>query len=253
VTEKGGEPVKLTLNQTCRIAIAFAVVLLGFEWNAASPVRAEQVYYYKGADGVFRFTRERLPGAKPFHVEEDDRPRASRKARSKRVERSTVATPRAVAQPRAVASHAVYDHIIVDYAERYGVDAALVKAIIHAESDFRPKARSRVGARGLMQLMPETARMYGVSGGRLYEPRTNIHAGVRHLRSLLRTFEGNVRLSVAAYNAGEGAVKRHRGLPPYRETRGYVRKVLRFYARYSEEVMVALATASEEGATIQEG
>lgn len=242
---------KLTLNQANRIAIAVVVAILGFELLAASPVRAEQVYYYKGADGVFRFTRTPVPGAKPFRVEEDEPARPSRKASPKRVERSTVASP------RAGASHAAYDHIIVDYADRYGVDAALVKAIIHAESDFRPKARSRVGARGLMQLMPTTARMYGVSSGRLYEPRSNIHAGVRHLRNLLRTFKGNVRLSVAAYNAGEGAVKRHRGLPPYRETRGYVRKVLRFYARYSAEVMVALAAASDDDASgsprIEEG
>jgi soluble lytic murein transglycosylase-like protein len=246
VTEKGGEPVKLTLNQANRIAIALVVALLGFEWIAASPARAEQVYYYKGADGVFRFTRTRVPGAKPFRIEEDAPAAPSRKA-TKPIGRSTVVTP------RPVPAHAAYDHIIVDYAERYGVDAALVKAIIHAESDFRPKARSRVGARGLMQLMPTTARMYGVSSGRLYEPRSNIHAGVRHLRSLLRTFKGNVRLSVAAYNAGEGAVKRHRGLPPYRETRGYVRKVLRFYARYSSDVMIALAAASGDGAAGSDG
>jgi soluble lytic murein transglycosylase-like protein len=125
-----------------------------------------------------------------------------------------------VVTPRPVPAHAAYDHIIVDYAERYGVDAALVKAIIHAESDFRPKARSRVGARGLMQLMPTTARMYGVSSGRLYEPRSNIHAGVRHLRSLLRTFKGNV---------------------------------LRFYARYSSDVMIALAAASGDGAAGSDG
>ena len=238
---------KLTLNQANRIAIAVVVALLGFQWIAASPLRAEQVYYYKGADGVFRFTRTPVPGAKPFRVEEDAPAGPSRRV-TKRVGRVI---------PRAVPAHAAYDHIIVDYAERYGVDAALVKAIIHAESHFRPKARSRVGARGLMQLMPTTARMYGVSSGRLYEPRSNIRAGVRHLRSLLRTFKGNVRLSVAAYNAGEGAVRRHRGLPPYRETRGYVRKVLRFYARYSAEVMVALATVSDRDASgiseIEEG
>lgn len=236
------EPVNLTLNQAKRIAITAAIVLLGLGFIAASPVRAEQVYYYKGADGVFRFTKTPMPGVKPFRVEHAEKKTASRKVSSKRVERSTVATS------RTAASNSHYDHIILDYAERYAVDAALVKAIIHAESDFRPEARSRVGARGLMQLMPTTAQMYGVSSRRLFEPRSNIHAGVRHLRSLLRTFEGSVRLAVAAYNAGEGAVKRHRGLPPFRETRNYVSKVLRFYARYSAEVKVALTTASDEGA-----
>lgn len=230
----------LTLNLVKRIAIT-AAVLLGLGFIAASPVHAEQVYYYKAADGVFRFTKTPIPGAKPFHAETAEKKTASRKVSIKRVERSPVA------KPGAVASNNHYDHIIIDYAERYAVDAALVKAIIHAESGFRPEARSRVGARGLMQLMPTTARMYGVSSGRLYEPRSNIRAGVRHLRSLLRTFEGSVRLAVAAYNAGEGAVKRHRGLPPFRETRNYVSKVLRFYARYSAEVKVALTTVSDAG------
>lgn len=233
---------KLALNQAKRIALILAIALAGFGMAAPSAARAEQVYYYKDAKGVFQFTRTPVPGAKPFH------PQRFGKKAAPRETRSDTATRRAPARPRRGASNAAYDHIIFEYAERYEVDAALVKAIIHAESSFRPKARSRVGARGLMQLMPSTAGMYGVASRHLYDPRSNIHAGVRHLRRLLRTFGGDTRLAVAAYNAGAGAVKRHRGLPPYRETRNYVRKVLRFHARYASEVVISLRGASDESA-----
>ena len=122
-----------------------------------------------------------------------------------------------------------YDQLILEYSNRYGVEPELVKAVIHAESNFNRQAVSRRGARGLMQLMPRTARSYGAR--RLDDPRENIHAGVRHLKVLLDRFK-SVRLAVAAYNAGATAVRRHRGLPPYGETRRYVAKVLRFRAHY---------------------
>ena len=116
------------------------------------------------------------------------------------------------------------DAIITKAAKAHDVDPNLVRAVIKVESAYRPTARSHKGAMGLMQLMPATAREYGVQNA--YDPEENINAGVKHLRSLLDRFE--LRLAVAAYNAGAGAVQRYSGIPPYRETRDYVRKVLAF-------------------------
>jgi soluble lytic murein transglycosylase len=126
-----------------------------------------------------------------------------------------------------------YDPIIRDAARRYRVDHALVKAVIRAESDFVPYAKSPAGALGLMQLMPATARQYNV--WRVLEPRENIEAGTKHLRGLLDLYDGNVRLALAAYNAGSEAVSRHRGVPPYRETVDYLDRVLRVHAQDTRE------------------
>ncbi|NLB97213.1 MAG: lytic transglycosylase domain-containing protein [Armatimonadetes bacterium] len=115
--------------------------------------------------------------------------------------------------------------IIEAAAKEFGVDPALVRAVVRAESGFNPRALSRVGAMGLMQLMPATARALGVTNA--WDPVQNIRAGTRFLRSLLDQFK-NERLAIAAYNAGPGAVKRHGGIPPYRETQDYVKKVLSF-------------------------
>jgi hypothetical protein len=117
------------------------------------------------------------------------------------------------------------DSVIRAVAARYGVSEGLVAAIIEAESEFNPRAVSRTGARGLMQLMPKTATILGV--GDPFDPRENIEGGVRHLRSLMDRFEGNLPLVLAAYNAGHRAVIRHGGVPPYRETRRYVNRILR--------------------------
>jgi soluble lytic murein transglycosylase-like protein len=108
---------------------------------------------------------------------------------------------------------------------RYGVPADLVAAVIEAESDNNPRAVSRRGARGLMQLMPKTARTLGVHDP--FDPRANVDAGVRHLRAMMDRFGNNLPLVLAAYNAGEVAVIKHRGVPPYRETRAYVKRILK--------------------------
>ena len=121
-------------------------------------------------------------------------------------------------------SHSQYATEIREISARHGVDAALVESVIRAESAFNPTAVSRTGARGLMQLMPKTALMLGVRDS--FNPRENIDGGVRHLRYLLDRYPGNVTLAVAAYNAGEGAVDNHRGVPPYAETQQYVLRVL---------------------------
>jgi soluble lytic murein transglycosylase len=132
--------------------------------------------------------------------------------------------------PAAVAVSGDYDEVIRSASDRHSIDADLVRAVIKAESDFNSQARSSKGAMGLMQLMPDTARLYNVLNA--YDPVDNIEGGVRHLRMLLERYQGDLRLSLAAYNAGSGAVERFGGIPPYIETREYVRRVLRFYEAF---------------------
>lgn len=110
------------------------------------------------------------------------------------------------------------------YARLNGLDPRLVRAVIQQESGGNPRAVSTAGAQGLMQLMPETAALYGVRDS--FDPEQNIAAGTRHLAGLLREFHGDLPLALAAYNAGVGAVRRHGGIPPYTETRQYVQRIL---------------------------
>ncbi len=123
-----------------------------------------------------------------------------------------------------------YDSLISEFSRKYQVDFALIKAIMRAESGFNPFAVSRKGAKGLMQLMPETAQRVNVSN--IFNPRENIEGGVRHFKYLLSLFDNDLRLSLAAYNAGENVVAELRSIPPYRETLDYVKKVLSFYQSY---------------------
>lgn len=115
-------------------------------------------------------------------------------------------------------------------AREFGVEEAVIRAIMHAESAFNPNALSRVGAQGLMQLMPATARRFGVSNA--FDPQQNIRGGVEYLAWLLKRFNGNLTLAAAGYNAGEGAVDRYKGVPPYTETRRYVERVAVLADRY---------------------
>jgi soluble lytic murein transglycosylase-like protein len=123
-----------------------------------------------------------------------------------------------------------YDEPIRQAAALYQIPEELVRAVIKVESDYDPRALSRANAHGLMQLIPETAERMMVSD--IFDPRQNIFGGVRYLRVLANLFNGDLELTVAAYNAGENAVIRHGGIPPYEETQHYVSKVLSFYRHY---------------------
>jgi Soluble lytic murein transglycosylase and related regulatory proteins (some contain LysM/invasin domains) len=120
-----------------------------------------------------------------------------------------------------------YDSYIDRYAAQYHVDPVLVRAVIQVESDFNPHCVSNKGARGLMQLMPETAREYGVRN--VFEPEDNIRGGVHNLADLLGRYRGDLRRTLAAYNAGGGAVAKYSGIPPYEETMTYVKRALTVY------------------------
>ena len=121
------------------------------------------------------------------------------------------------------------EKLVREAAERHHVDPALVRAVIETESNWNPSARSRKGAMGLMQLIPTTAQRFGVNDA--FNPKQNVDAGVRYLKTLLERYNGNLDLALAAYNAGEGAVDRAHGIPAYRETRSYVQKVQNAYFR----------------------
>lgn len=196
-------------------------IWLGLGFFMAFAANAD-VYALKNDKGVTHFTNAPSHGDKRYqrvlHI-----PKVV--STGKFVARKTN-EPVWVVAPRSDA----YGEDIARVAEAYRVDEALIKAVIQAESGFRPAAVSHKGAMGLMQLMPATARRYGVEDP--YDPAQNIHGGTRYLRDLLDLFNNNPELAVAAFNAGENAVIRHgHKIPPYRETLAYVPKVMAIYEK----------------------
>jgi soluble lytic murein transglycosylase-like protein len=154
--------------------------------------------------------------------------RAAEHGRAGAYQRVALASaPSAPARRLAPMDPGAYRREIAEAAARYAVPERLIWAVIRVESGFDPRAVSRRGARGLMQLMPQTAAVLGVRDP--FDPRQNIDGGTRHLRAMMIRFRYDLRLALAAYNAGERPVARHRGVPPYPETQDYVTQVLRFY------------------------
>ena len=140
-----------------------------------------------------------------------------------------------------------FDQLIRQAAQQHGISEGLIKAVMHTESGFNINARSPVGAQGLMQLMPATARRFNVSNA--YDPQQNIFGGARYLSWLLKRFNGNTQLAIAAYNAGEGNIDKYGGIPPFRETQDYVRRVTsRFQNLYSSGLS---STSSSNNANTQ--
>jgi soluble lytic murein transglycosylase-like protein len=137
---------------------------------------------------------------------------------------------REIRNPALPKNDLTYEQLINYTAKKYGLDPALIKAVIKAESNFDPKGTSHKGACGLMQLMPETAEMLGVEN--IYEPGENIDAGARYLKCLIDSFNGDVEKALAAYNAGPGTIRRYDSIPPYKETKTYINKVYDNYQDY---------------------
>lgn len=197
-----------------RLTISFLLVYV------VSASAHAAVYVYQAKDGSWMFS---------------DQPLKSRQY--KLVRKASQARGAAVPTRQSKADFrgdpAAYDRLIRRMARAYNVDPALIKAVMHAESAFNPYATSHKGASGLMQLMPATAARYGVHD--IYDPVQNVRAAVQYLKDLMARFGNKISLAVAAYNAGENAVEQHKGVPPYKETRTYVRRVMHFKRRYSRK------------------
>lgn len=210
-------------------ALALAAALLG-----AVPARAGggSIYRYVEKDGTVVYTNVPPGGArKAQKVQGDFRP-----------------PPRADAPVvRARRTPAAYDAHVQAAADRYKVPAALVRAVMQAESAFDPRALSHKGACGLMQLMPETAREMYVKD--IFDPRENIEGGTRYLRHLANLYQGDMVKMIAAYNAGPEAVKRYDGVPNYAETKAYVAKVLKLYFENKERERTAGTAVAREATT----
>ena len=165
-----------------------------------------------------------------------DRPKHNRTYKLVKRSQNVVGVGKSVTNQVAIepaANANKFDDLINTVSKKHNMDPALIKAVVHTESYFNPNATSRVGASGLMQLMPRTAEIYGVFD--LYSPMKNLDAGVRHLRYLLRRYKNRLSIALAAYNAGESAVKYYNGIPPYRETRRYIKKVIHYQSYYKEQ------------------
>ncbi len=176
---------------------------------AVSSVHAD-IYMYIDANGVMHFTNAPTSNEHDYKVYLKERASVSGNFHST----------------------SKYDHFISDAAEQTGVDFPLLKAMIKAESDFNPRAVSRKGAMGLMQIMPENFKMLDLNNP--LDPWENIKAGARYFQQLYKRFNGQLALSLAAYNAGPTAVDHYKSIPPYQETEEYVRRVLRYYRTFKQ-------------------
>lgn len=189
--------------------ITFAVVLV-------APGALADIYTYTDKDGVIHFSSKQQPGSSLYL-----------KAPQRRAKQGVMAV---MPSDTSLDRFTRYDTEIFQAATLYQIPVELVRAIIKVESDYDPRAVSPAGARGLMQMIPATAERMMVRD--VFDPRENIFGGVRYLRVLANMFNGDLQLTIAGYNAGEGAVTRYGGIPPYEETQQYVVKVLAYYHRY---------------------
>jgi soluble lytic murein transglycosylase-like protein len=206
----------LVMKMSMLVSVVTAAVALV---AGARPAHAD-IYMHKDERGVVHFTN--IPnGDKRFKL-------LRKEEGTSEAARSAGAPQYALPSAEAIRK---YSPIIDAVSHTYGVDRNLVHAVVSAESGYNASAVSRAGARGLMQLMPETAKRYGVQN--IHDPMDNVVGGVRYLRDLLAMFNGNLELAVAAYNAGENAVIRNGNrIPPYAETVQYVPKVIGFYKKF---------------------
>ena len=195
--------------------------------GTAVPAHAD-IYRCKRADGTQHYTNIREAGRRcQLVVRSSKKPKASAKKKGSGT-KSTSSS-----RSKDPARYSRYNGLIGEAARLYQLPESFIRAVMRVESDFNPTVVSRAGAMGLMQLMPRTARSMGVSDP--FDARQNIHGGARYLRILANHFKGDLVLTVAAYNAGEGAVQKYHGIPPYRETQRYVRRVLKHYYAYRSE------------------
>lgn len=226
---------------------ALFTIGFGSQWGTVARCEAEAtIYVIRESDGALRFTNRtplkgqdatvfssKIAGGRFYRTKTPVKTGggAIMYGRARISARPSKSPEYRVKGPRGRIYRHMYVQPIEEASEYFGVDPSLVRAVIHAESAFNKFAVSPKGARGLMQLMPATARELGVSNS--FEPEDNIWGGVKYLSQLLQRL-GNESLAVAAYNAGEGPVRKYNGIPPYSETQSYVKRVLRLKKQYSQ-------------------
>ena len=200
------------INKMRFLNILFLLSALGGTQLVCRPARAD-IYRYVDSDGILHFTN--APTTPGYSVYMREAPR------TRRVQKQSVRIRRAPW---------FYDRHISAAARKHGISSSLIKAVIKAESNFDPRAVSKSGACGLMQLMPDTAKDLGVDDP--FDPRENIFGGTRYLKELLTQFNGELPLALAAYNAGPGKVQSGNCIPKIPETEDFVRRVMRYLKRY---------------------
>ena len=204
----------MKLLQLTIFAIGIGLLLLG----APRPLNAD-IYRSVDANGVTHFTNTPTGGQFSFYRKEIGNPGSAAKGRD----------------AGAGVAHAMTD-IIRRYAGMFNLEEALIRAVIKAESNYNPRAVSKKGAMGIMQLIPDTARDMQVENP--FNPEENIRGGSRYLRLMLNEFNNDLELAIAAYNAGPGAVRRYGGIPPFAETRTYVERVKQYMSSYRKEKLL---------------
>lgn len=204
----------------CGSLVALVSIVFGADLFSTNAFAAPSIYVVRGRGGVVTFTSRQPRGGQTFALFKPER--AAFSVYSYR------SSWRGVWRPRPVKS--TFDGLIKQTAETHSLDPTLLKAVVHVESAFNSNARSYKGAMGLMQLMPGTARRFGVRNP--YQADQNVSGGSRYLRWLLDRYSGNEKLAIAAYNAGEGAVDDYGTIPPYSETQTYVKRVLKMRELY---------------------
>jgi soluble lytic murein transglycosylase len=176
-------------------------------FTTVSPLYAD-IYLYIDSQGVHHFTN--VPTSTGYKIYIKERP----------------------ARPSNSYNSDQYDHLITEASEKHGVSFSLLKALIKTESDFNPKAVSRAGAKGLMQIMPDNIEILKIKDP--FDPWENIMGGTRYLKQLLKRFDGKLPLALAAYNAGPNMVERYKQIPPFKETEDYVEKVMKYYSFFKK-------------------
>ncbi|MEM7137219.1 MAG: lytic transglycosylase domain-containing protein [Myxococcota bacterium] len=205
-----------------------ALLVFGVVMATGASTRAD-IYRCRRADGTQHYTNVREKGGRCQTVVKSSKPKA-KSGKSRPAAKGRSGSSSGQKDPHR---YRRYDNVITEAAELYQLPHSFIRAVMRVESDFNPNVVSRAGAMGLMQLMPKTARSMGVSDP--FDARQNILGGARYLRILANRFKGDLILTVAAYNAGEGAVDKYEGIPPYKETQRYVRRVLKHYYAYRSQ------------------